>query len=89
MKTGLVPTLINTLTRHSSLSQETEDALALNNAMSYLARCKQEMRDLAGLVESGKLPEAVDRYQDVEHVLAEQQPSLQGTGVYVDLQVRP
>lgn len=88
MKTGLVPTLINTLTRHSSLAQEAADAIAINDAISYLAKCKQEMQDLTGLVESGKLPEAVERYQAVERLLAQQQPSLLGTEVYVDLQVR-
>ena len=55
--------------------------------MSYLARCKREMRDLTGLVEGGKLPDAVEKYHDIEHLLSEEQPYLRGTGVYIDLQV--
>ena len=88
MKTGLVPSLITSLTRHASLAQETEDANALREAMSYLAECKEAMRGLTDLVESGRLPEAVEKYQQTEHLLARQQPSLFGTEVYVDLQVR-
>lgn len=59
----------------------------MDTALTYLARCKREMQELVGLVQGGKLPEAVERYRDVEVLLAEQQPSLQGTEVYVDLQV--
>ena len=88
MKTGLIPTLISTLTRHAELAQEAADAEAMNDALSYLARCKQEIQDLTGLVEDGKLPEAVERYKNVEKLLAQHQPSLVGTTVYVDLQVR-
>ena len=59
----------------------------MNDAMSYLARCKAEMRELVDLVDSGRLPEAVERYQDVERFLSHHEPSLQGTDLYVDLQV--
>ena len=89
MKTGLVPTLIATLTRHAALAQEAENASALNDAMSYLGKCKVEMQSLTDLVESGRLPEAVERYQVVEDLLSQRQPALLGTEVYTDLQVRP
>ena len=88
MKTGLVPTLVGTLTQHAALAQEAADAEALSSALEYLARCKQEMHELVALVEGGRLPEAVERYADVEKLLGQQQPSLAGTDVYVDLQVR-
>lgn len=87
-ETGLVPTLIASLTRHASLAQDAADANALQEAMAYLAECKQEMRGLTELVESGRLPEAVEKYQKMEHLLAQRQPSLLGTEVYVDLQRR-
>lgn len=60
----------------------------MDEAMSYLARCKAEMRELVTLVETGKLPEAIARYHEVESLLGQQTPSLQGTEVYVDVQVR-
>ena len=88
MKTGLIPTLISTLTRHAELAQTAADAEAMNDALAYLARCKQEMQGLVELVEGGKLPEAVERYADIEGLLEQQQPSLAGTDVHIDLQVR-
>jgi protein transport protein DSL1/ZW10 len=88
VKTGLVPTLISALTRHAALAQEAADAAAMSVAVAYLARCKTKMRELVGLVESGKLPEAVEKCHEVEGLLGEHVPSLQGTEVYVDLQVR-
>ncbi|GJE98094.1 hypothetical protein PsYK624_143160 [Phanerochaete sordida] len=87
-QTGLVPTLVGTLTQHAALAQEAADAEALSGALGYLARCKQEMQELVALVEGGRLPEAVERYTDVERLLGQQQPSLAGTDVYVDLQRR-
>ena len=45
------------------------------------------MQELVELVEGGRLPEAVGRYGDLEQLLAQHQPSLMGTDVYVDLQV--
>ena len=60
----------------------------MSSALDYLAQCKQEMQELAALVESGRLPEAVERYEGVEQLLSQQQPSLAGTNVYMDLQVR-
>lgn len=87
MKTGLVPTLVDTLTRHVALAQEAADAEAMSDALEYLARCKLEMQELAALVERGRLPEAVERYRDIELLLAQHQPSLVGTDIYADLQV--
>ncbi|EKM50623.1 uncharacterized protein PHACADRAFT_213522 [Phanerochaete carnosa HHB-10118-sp] len=87
-QTGLVPTLVNTLTRHAALAQEAADAEAMSDALEYLARCKLEMQNLATLVEGGRLPEAVKRYRDIEHLLAQHQPSLIGADVYADLQRR-
>ena len=88
MKIGLVPTLITRLTQHAALAQEAADAAAMNEAMAYLARCKTEIHELVLLVEAGQLSQAIQRYHEAEILLGQKNPSLEGTEVYLDVQVR-
>lgn len=60
----------------------------MHQAMSHLKQCRQETRELAKLVDEGRLPEAVQKYQQAESLVFRQEPSLQGTQVILDMQVR-
>ena len=87
MKTGLVPNLVTSLTRHAALAQEAADADVKRVALAHLNRCRQEMRHLAQLVKEGRLPDAMAACEQFETLLSQSPRPLQDTPLLVDLKV--
>ncbi|KZT67377.1 hypothetical protein DAEQUDRAFT_713635 [Daedalea quercina L-15889] len=65
-ESGLVPTLLATLTRHAQLAQETLDASVKRQNLIHLAGLKRRYDELTALVGEGKLPEAVETSSTLE-----------------------
>ncbi|KAJ7879914.1 hypothetical protein B0H14DRAFT_3082805 [Mycena olivaceomarginata] len=59
-ETGLVPTLVRSLTAHATLAQESTDATVRHEALSHLLRCRKEFGSVLSLVQLGKLPQAIE-----------------------------
>ncbi|KAJ3511113.1 hypothetical protein NLJ89_g4287 [Agrocybe chaxingu] len=83
--TGFLPTLVETLSKHSSLAQETSDAEALDEGFSYLLRCRNVYSSLVSMILAGELPEGVTISAEVQQLLEEMPPSLTKTAVAEDL----
>ena len=88
MKTGLVPQLITSLTRHAALEQEEADADVRQAAVAHLAQCRAGMRQLEQLVKDGRLPDAMALCIEFESLQAHPPPPLQDTHLLTDLKVR-
>ncbi|KAG7445004.1 uncharacterized protein BT62DRAFT_951320 [Guyanagaster necrorhizus] len=84
-ETGLIPTLIHSLTEHVTLAQENADAEVLHGCLSHLLRCRTELESLDSLVNAGKLPDAVAACKEVEVLLTDVPLPLTHSDVLVDL----
>ncbi|KAF9477590.1 hypothetical protein BDN70DRAFT_880982 [Pholiota conissans] len=84
-QTGLVPTLLSTLKKHSALLQEASDTTATYQGLAYLLRCRDSYTSLIALVQEGNLPDAVIAGRDVEELLEGMPQFLQQTNVALDL----
>ncbi|KAL0568182.1 ribosome biogenesis protein ytm1 [Marasmius crinis-equi] len=58
-ETGLVPTLLSALRKHSALANEAAQAKIRHDALEHLAKCYSEYRNLVSLSEGGDLPQAI------------------------------
>ncbi|KAF8202281.1 hypothetical protein BJ912DRAFT_944331 [Pholiota molesta] len=83
-ETGLVPTLLNTLKRHSALLQEASDTEAIYEGLDYLSRCRKEYTSLVALVQEGDLPDAVTAIRGIEGLLEKMPQFLRQTNVALD-----
>lgn len=88
MKTGIVPQLITSLTKHAALSQDATDARVRQASLSYLAECKSRLQDLERLVQDGRLPDAMDACNVFESLLTRAPSPLQETALLGDIKVR-
>ncbi|KAK0188663.1 hypothetical protein F5146DRAFT_1002724 [Armillaria mellea] len=84
-ETGLIPTLIHSLTEHATLVQENTDANVLHDCLSHLLRCRTKLESLDGLVNAGKLPDAVAAYNEMEVLLTDVALPLVHSDVLVNL----
>ncbi|KAH9846124.1 hypothetical protein C2E23DRAFT_605268 [Lenzites betulinus] len=84
-ESGLVPNLLNTLTRHSKLAQEAADARAKHGALAHLLRCRDELRRLTRLVEEGELPDATKAGVVLEETITNAPEALQRSNIMSDL----
>ncbi|KAJ3929915.1 MAG: hypothetical protein NXY57DRAFT_922396 [Lentinula lateritia] len=84
-ESGLVPSLVKTLTAHSTLAQKATNARIKHEALSYLLRCSKEFSSLEGLVRNGDLPEAVESCASIEQSLKDAPIALAQSDVYLDL----
>jgi len=75
-KTGLIPTLLSTLSAHSALAQKTLDSEVTHDALDHLLRCRTEFNMLESLVKDGKLPDAVECCGRLEDMLNTAPPAL-------------
>ncbi|KAF9073312.1 hypothetical protein BDP27DRAFT_1216330 [Rhodocollybia butyracea] len=87
-ESGLVPSLVKTLTAHSALAQITTNARIKHEALSHLSRCRKEFLALEGLVQNGDLPEAVDTCLCMEQLLKDAPVALAQSNVLLDLKRR-
>ena len=88
MKTGLVPNLITSLTKHAALAQDATDAHVKRRSLSYLAECKSGLHNLTRLVQEGRLPDAMEACNALEDLLSRATPPLQQAGLLGDIKVR-
>ncbi|KAK0489171.1 Centromere/kinetochore Zw10-domain-containing protein [Armillaria novae-zelandiae] len=84
-ETGLIPTLLHSLTEHAALVQENTDANVLHDCLSHLLRCRTKLESLESLVNVGNLPDAVVISQEMEDLLTDVPPPLVHSDVLVNL----
>lgn len=87
-QTGIISTLLDNLTDHANLAQESADAKVEYEALSQLLECKTSFQALTSLVEIGKLPEAVKACDHLNALLEGAPVYLSRTNVMVDIRVR-
>ena len=78
---------MTTLTVHAALAQDTSDAEAIHEALSYLLQCRNAYSFVVSLVSAGKLPEAVKESANMQQLLDGLPESLKQTAVIEDLKV--
>ena len=88
VQSGLVPTLLATLTRHARLAQDALDASVKRRNLVYLHRLKQEYDNLSTLANQGRLQEAVCAASGLESELKDAPEPLTRSSVMVELRVR-
>src|ERR1700722_17694508 len=86
-QTGLIPTLIDNLSVHSSLAQELCDAEVTLEALTHLQRCRTEFRAFVLFVETGELSDAMRMCSILEPLLEDPPVALARTTVMKDLRV--
>ncbi|KAF8916015.1 Centromere/kinetochore Zw10-domain-containing protein [Mucidula mucida] len=84
-ESGLVPTLISTLTKHAALQQETAEANVLYDCLDHLSRFKAELTSLDGLIRDGQLPQAVQAYRNMDKLSEEHPRPLAHSEILIDL----
>ena len=78
---------MTSLTVHAALAQDTSDAEAIHEALSYLLQCRNAYSFVASLVSAGKLPEAVKESANMQQLLDGLPDSLKQTVVVEDVKV--
>ena len=86
-QTGVIPNLVNTLTSHASLAQNSADADVTYDVLSHLLQCRMVFRTLSSLIQEGLLPRAVDSFGDLEVLLDKPPIPLGQAEVILDLRV--
>ncbi|KAG5647875.1 hypothetical protein DXG03_007799 [Asterophora parasitica] len=84
-KTGLIPTLVDNLAKHAQLAQETTNARVEYETLSHLLRCRKTLKSLEGLINIGKLPDAVELCGELETLLQDTPVLLNETNVMEDV----
>ncbi|QRV74043.1 centromere/kinetochore protein zw10 [Ceratobasidium sp. AG-Ba] len=84
-QSGLLPTLLTTLATHSTLAQRASDAEILEVAVSYIARCRDEFKELSALVEDGHLPAAVRKADEAQSLVQSAPRPLERSAIMHDL----
>ncbi|KAJ7759219.1 hypothetical protein B0H16DRAFT_1885130 [Mycena metata] len=84
-QTGLIPTLVRSLTAHATLAQQSTDATVRHETLSHLLRCRTEFGSVLSLVQLGKLPQAVGACTEFEQLLRDAPAQLHQTNVMLDL----
>ncbi|KAF9045658.1 hypothetical protein BDZ89DRAFT_1099474 [Hymenopellis radicata] len=87
-ESGLVPTLINTLTKHAALQQETAESNVLYDCLDHLFRFKAELTSLDALIRDGRLPQAVEAYRNMDKLVEEHPRPLASSEILVDLKTK-
>ncbi|PPQ69821.1 hypothetical protein CVT26_014198 [Gymnopilus dilepis] len=83
-ETGIFPTLVSALEKHSALAQEASDAHAIYEASAFLLQWKTEYSRLVSLVEAGQLPEAVRQSEHIQGIVDREPESLKGTNISIN-----
>ncbi|KAK1221072.1 ribosome biogenesis protein ytm1 [Marasmius sp. AFHP31] len=68
-ETGLVPTLMGALRKHSALASEEAKARMRSNCLEHLSKCYAEYQLLVSLSEAGDLPEAIRRCESISQLV--------------------
>ena len=86
-QTGVHPTLVTVLTKHSALRQNTSNADVAYQALSNLLSCRNAYTALTSFVQVGRLPEAMKAVEHVESLVVDVPEFLKQTQVIGDLKV--
>ena len=78
---------MTSLTVHAALAQDTSDAEAIHEALSYLLQCRNAYSSVVSLVSAGKLPEAIENSANMQRLLDGLPESLKQTVAIEDLKV--
>ncbi|KAG8692056.1 hypothetical protein FRC11_007022 [Ceratobasidium sp. 423] len=84
-QTGLLPSVLTTLSAHSTLAQDAQDAKVLHAALIHLTQCRDEFKTLSTLVESGHLPAAVLKSEEAQSLIQSAPQPLGRSAVMKDL----
>ncbi|KAJ7130610.1 hypothetical protein C8R44DRAFT_613672 [Mycena epipterygia] len=84
-ETGIIPTLVRSLTAHATLAQQSTDAHVRHETLSHLLRFRTEFSSVLSLVQMGKLPQAVEACGEFEQLLQAAPAHLHQTNVMLDL----
>ncbi|KAH9913967.1 uncharacterized protein BXZ73DRAFT_106752 [Epithele typhae] len=87
-QSGLVPTLVNTLTSHAAVAQNAADARARHHALAHLLQSRNELRRLTRLVEKAELADATVACASLGKMIAEAPPPLLKSEVMGDMKRR-
>ncbi len=88
MKSGLLPTLLRSLSAHSALAQDTQDAVTLEEALEYISEVRRVLTLLEQHVGAGRLSEAVEAVKEMQSLVDAAPPAVCGADVMADLKVR-
>ncbi|CUA78197.1 Sorting nexin-41 [Cryptococcus neoformans var, neoformans B-3501A] [Rhizoctonia solani] len=83
--TGIVPAVLSTLSAHSALAQDAQDANILHAVLTHLTECRDEFKTLSNLVESGRLPAAVRKSEETQYLIQSAPKPLERSAVMKDL----
>ncbi|KAJ7623164.1 hypothetical protein FB45DRAFT_752778 [Roridomyces roridus] len=84
-ETGLIPTLIQSLTAHATLAQQSTDASLRHATLAQLLQCRTQFTSVTSLVQLGKLPQAVEACGKFEQLVEAAPTHLHQTNVMLDL----
>ena len=87
VKSGMIPNLVMTLTKHASLAQDVLDSDISFRAVEFLSRCKRDLEALSELEQRGKLPEAVAACERTDELLKAIPPPLEHSKIMADFKV--
>ncbi|KII87318.1 hypothetical protein PLICRDRAFT_112767 [Plicaturopsis crispa FD-325 SS-3] len=84
-ESGLIPTLVRSLSSHATLKQASSNATITRNALEHLHKCRSDFRLLSQSIEEGKLPDAVNICTHLEAALHDAPAPLNRAQVMTDL----
>ncbi|KAJ3826774.1 hypothetical protein F5880DRAFT_1542189 [Lentinula raphanica] len=84
-ESGLIPSLVKTLTAHSTLAQKATNARIKREALAHLQQCKETLSTLEDLEGNGDLPDAVNCCTRMEELLRDAPAALAQSEVYMGL----
>ncbi|CAE6454428.1 unnamed protein product [Rhizoctonia solani] len=84
-QTGLLPTVLVTLSAHSTLAQDAQDSNVLHTALIHLTQCREDFKTLSTLVEGGHLPAAVRKSEEAQSLIQSAPHPLGRSAIMKDL----
>jgi centromere/kinetochore protein ZW10 len=84
----LIPALVQALTTHAKLSQNSADAAAAYEVYPYLLHCRTGFFSLSSFVQAGNLPDAARACEGLERQLKDVPVALDGANVMASFKVQ-
>ena len=87
LKTGILPSLLNTLSIHGSLTQQANDSDVTYAALAHLLRIQNELNSLSTCMQEGELPESAQACGRIQRLVAEAPSPLDRADIMCDIKV--
>ncbi|KAF8517993.1 Centromere/kinetochore Zw10-domain-containing protein [Hysterangium stoloniferum] len=87
-ETGILPTLLQALTAHSTLASQAHDSETTHRSMAHLCRIKEGIQRLSTLMMNGDLPESATASVVVQNLITEAPSPLNRALIMSDIQKR-